>query len=404
MNIVHRKHILIIFLGVALFFSPFVFQSLTAFAYGGGGGGGSGGSGSDGMSSVYNPYGLAVGSDMLFMSHSSWNHIKVYDLDGVLLDIIGDFGIKDGFLIEPYGIAIHENLLYVVDVKNKRIQVFTMTGDFVFSFGKSGIGNGQFQKPYDIAIEQNMIFVTDPKNNRIQIFDLTGNFISNFKPSHDNLRHPSEIAVSGDRIFLTDTKKAGIFVYDLNGNPITEFDSKGDGEKKRESSNDLLTYENHLLVVDGENNRIQVFDFEGNYIRMFGAFVPQNPNVPVPKNEAPHSITHSNNKFYVGHTGSFNVKTYDAYDTNSIPSWVKNNAGWWADGDIPDSAFIDGIEYLIKEEIIVVPMTKLQSEEESSIPSWVKNNAGWWADGDIPDSAFIDGIEYLVKSGIIQVT
>ena len=52
----------------------------------------------------------------------------------------------------------------------------------------------------------------------------------------------------------------------------------------------------------------------------------------------------------------------------------------------------------------MVPMTKPQSEKESSIPSWVKNNAGWWADGDIPDSSFIDGIEYLVKSGIIQAT
>ena len=74
----------------------------------------------------------------------------------------------------------------------------------------------------------------------------------------------------------------------------------------------------------------------------------------MPKNEAPHSIAHSNNKFYVGHTGSFNVKTYDAYGTNSIPTWIKNNAGWWADDQIPDSAFIDGIEYLVKSGIIQV--------------------------------------------------
>jgi DNA-binding beta-propeller fold protein YncE len=272
----------------------------------------------------------------------------------------------------------------------------------MFSFGKKGAGDGQFQKPYDIAINQNMIFVTDPKNKRIQVFDLDGNFISKFSPSHDNLRNPSEITVSEDRIFLTDTKKAGIFVYDLDGNPITEFDSKGDGEKD-ESSNDLLTYGNHLLVVDGENNRIQVFDFEGNYIRMFGAFVPQNPNDPIVKKEAPHSIAYSNNKFYVGHTGSFNVKTYDAYGTNSIPTWIKNNAGWWANGQIPDSTFIDGIEFLIKDGIIVVSDTQQNESETDGIPEWVKNNAGWWADGQIPDSAFIDGIEFLIKDGILKI-
>ena len=350
----HRPNKLIIFISMVLLFSLSVSQTQTVFAYGGGGGSG-GGSGSGGNSpSGYNPYGLVVGDDMLFMSHTAWNHIKVYDLDSTLLDTFGDFGIKDGFLIDPYGMAIHENMLYVADTGNYRIQVFTTTGEFMFSFGKKGASDGQFQKPYDIAIEQNMIFVTDPKNKRIQVFDLDGNFISKFSPSHDNLQYPSEITVSGDRIFLTDTIKPGIFVYDIDGNPITEFGSKGDGEKELKTSNDLLTYENHLLVVDGKNNRIQVFDFEGNYVQMFGAFVPQNPNDYVPTKKAPHSIAHSNNKFYVGHTGSYNVKTYDGYETNSIPSWVKNNAGWWADGDIPDSAFIDGIEYLVKSGIIQV--------------------------------------------------
>ena len=40
---------------------------------------------------------------------------------------------------------------------------------------------------------------------------------------------------------------------------------------------------------------------------------------------------------------------------------------------------------------------------QSLVPEWVKNNAGWWADGQIPDSAFIDGIEYLIKDGIIKI-
>ncbi len=41
--------------------------------------------------------------------------------------------------------------------------------------------------------------------------------------------------------------------------------------------------------------------------------------------------------------------------------------------------------------------------KEVSVPEWVKNNAGWWAEGQIPDSAFIDGIEYLIKDGIINI-
>ncbi|AJA93210.1 hypothetical protein [Candidatus Nitrosopelagicus brevis] len=86
-----------------------------------------------------------------------------------------------------------------------------------------------------------------------------------------------------------------------------------------------------------------------------------------------------------------------------IPEWVKNNAGWWASGQIPDSAFIDGIEHLIKQEIIVVPISETQSEDESNIPEWIKTNAEWWASGQIDDKTFATGIEFLIKIGLIVV-
>ena len=39
----------------------------------------------------------------------------------------------------------------------------------------------------------------------------------------------------------------------------------------------------------------------------------------------------------------------------------------------------------------------------SSIPAWIKNNAGWWADGQIDDNTFVQGIQFLIKAGIIVV-
>jgi len=41
-------------------------------------------------------------------------------------------------------------------------------------------------------------------------------------------------------------------------------------------------------------------------------------------------------------------------DQTSIPAWIKNNAGWWATDQIDDSAFVQGIQYLIQEGVIVV--------------------------------------------------
>ena len=86
-----------------------------------------------------------------------------------------------------------------------------------------------------------------------------------------------------------------------------------------------------------------------------------------------------------------------------IPNWVKNNAGWWADGQIPDSAFVQGIQFLIKEGIIVVPATENETQRGSNIPEWIKTNAGWWAEGQIDDRTFANGIEFLINVGIIVV-
>ena len=40
----------------------------------------------------------------------------------------------------------------------------------------------------------------------------------------------------------------------------------------------------------------------------------------------------------------------------------------------------------------------------SEIPVWIKNNAGWWADGSIDDSSFVQGIQFLVQEGFMKIT
>ena len=86
-----------------------------------------------------------------------------------------------------------------------------------------------------------------------------------------------------------------------------------------------------------------------------------------------------------------------------VPPWIKNNAGWWADGSIDDSSFVQGIQFLIKEKIIEINESN-SSQKDDQIPPWIKNNAGWWASGQISESDFLSGINYLVKTGIISVS
>jgi hypothetical protein len=91
------------------------------------------------------------------------------------------------------------------------------------------------------------------------------------------------------------------------------------------------------------------------------------------------------------------------HSPSKIPDWIKNNAGWWADGSIDDNSFVQGIQFLIKEGLMSIPPTQDTSSVSNDIPAWVKNNAGWWADGSIDDNSFVQGIQFLISNGMIKV-
>jgi len=98
------------------------------------------------------------------------------------------------------------------------------------------------------------------------------------------------------------------------------------------------------------------------------------------------------------------VNTDPLGESRVIPKWVKTNAEWWANDDIDDESFVQGIQYLIKEKIIDIPKLPYPSSwMDKKIPLWVKNTVSWWADDLIPEEDFIKGIKYLVEKGIIQV-
>lgn len=85
--------------------------------------------------------------------------------------------------------------------------------------------------------------------------------------------------------------------------------------------------------------------------------------------------------------------------------WIKHNAKWWSEGQIGDDDFVKGIQYLIEQKILVIPPSEATSStsEVQKIPSWIRNDAGLWANGQVSDDKFVKGIQYLVINGIIQI-
>ena len=104
------------------------------------------------------------------------------------------------------------------------------------------------------------------------------------------------------------------------------------------------------------------------------------------------------------------IPNSSAQEDTQIPDWIKNVAGWWANGEIPENQFLDAIGYLINNNIISIPFMpcseKTESQTTSSdkkVPDWIKNVAGWWAEDLIEDTDFINGIEYLIRFQIMGI-
>lgn len=88
----------------------------------------------------------------------------------------------------------------------------------------------------------------------------------------------------------------------------------------------------------------------------------------------------------------------------SIPNWIKNNAKWWVDNSIDDQTFVNGIQFLIKENIIHVEHNVGKpGERQQNIPNWIKTTAGFWANEQIDDKEFIQSLQWLISNDILHV-
>jgi hypothetical protein len=95
----------------------------------------------------------------------------------------------------------------------------------------------------------------------------------------------------------------------------------------------------------------------------------------------------------------------DIKEKLKIPEWIRINAKWWSTSQISDSDFVNGLEHLIKIDVITIPhnTNPEQEESETQIPGWLKKNAGWWSQSLLSDEEFAKSIQYLIVNEMITI-
>ena len=139
----------------------------------------------------------------------------------------------DNMFIMPHGLKVdHENNIWVTDVGLHQVFKFSHDGKLMLKLGEAGVAGRDslhFNKPTDIAVAKDgSFYISDGYgNNRIMKFSSTGKYLFNWGqkgsgPGEFNIPH-------------------GI----------------------------ALDSSQHLYVADRENNRVQVFNSSGKFIRQF---------------------------------------------------------------------------------------------------------------------------------------
>jgi len=167
-----------------------------------------------------------------------------------------------------------QGAIYVLDADQNKIFVFTDITQPPMSIGGFGWSAGSFDKPTGIATDGINIYVSDYGNHRIQRFDRNLNYLSSFSTRDTSdvvtrFGYPLDVALSelGD-LFILDGENLRVLKF----NPQNFFErSFGDinaGKGKLQNPMRLIVTTSRIFV--GEQSRVVIFDYFGNYLGSIG--------------------------------------------------------------------------------------------------------------------------------------
>jgi len=219
------------------------------------------------LGQFHNPEGPASDSQgNIFVADETNHRVQQISSDGTPLWSLGAldpdgrprYGTAPGQFFMVRGVGVDDDNLFVGDSWNQRVQKFDPSGNFQMLFGSYGRGPGQFggSGPNGLTFDQDgHIYVSDTHtylggNNRVQKFDHRGRFL---------------LAIGehgrGAGQFAGRSPLRGRYGHEINRGVTSPEGPYGLGVGK---------VSGNLYVSDTENNRIQVFDLQGNFLRSIG--------------------------------------------------------------------------------------------------------------------------------------
>jgi len=177
------------------------------------------------------------------------------------------------------GLAMDDNdRLFVTDAKLRHVLVFNAKHEVEAAFGAD-----QLVSPAGIALDttNRFVYVVDTQQDQVLVFDAdsfkllrkigtTGKKHTLSGPGEFSL--PTNVAVDKEgNVYVTDTLNNRVEIFDADGQFISEFGKHGDGPGYFARPKGIaVDCDGHIWVADEYQSRVQVYDKEGQLLIYFG--------------------------------------------------------------------------------------------------------------------------------------
>lgn len=290
-------------------------------------------------------------SNRLFIADSNHNRIVVTDLNGKLLETIGNGEVsqKDGDFqtagfFKPQGMAIDGDFLFVadtdnqtirkIDLKNKKVSTIAGTGTIGGFDGEDGDAlKTSLRSPWDLSLVGEKLFVAMAGSHQIWVLDLPANQIKPYAGTSWEARidgalneagfaQPSGIASDGKNMFVADSESNIIrrinfenkTVETLVGGDLYDFgDIDGEGDDVRlQHPLGVVIYGDSVLLADTYNHKIKILNPNSKTVETFlGDGKAGQTDGAKAKFYEPGGISIANEKLYIADTNNHAVRVVD---------------------------------------------------------------------------------------------
>ncbi|MBF0309650.1 MAG: 6-bladed beta-propeller [Magnetococcales bacterium] len=212
------------------------------------------------------PVGVAVGpAGEFFVADAELGVVVRLDGNGTPLGMIGR-----GVLKRPTGVAWNgaRDILYVSDTDADQIKLFDRQGQFIKAIGQPGEEPGQFNSPTHLTFAHERLYVADTLNARIQVFDEEGVFVRAFGRRGwlmGNMVRPKGVAVDNEgNVYVVESFHDHLLIYDREGHFLLPIGGTGNRIGEFYLPNGVWSDAgNRLFVADMFNGRVLILQFLG---------------------------------------------------------------------------------------------------------------------------------------------